>query len=61
MHGVTMNSENKPKSVAERKRAERERKKKLGLVRRDVWAHEDDWPQIRDFEKKLQKKRENKK
>lgn len=46
------------KSAAERKRKERERKAELGLVRRDVWAHPDDWPEIRELEKRLQKDRE---
>jgi len=44
-------------SAAERKRKERERKAELGLVRRDVWAHPDDWPKIRELEKKFQKNR----
>jgi hypothetical protein len=40
-----------PKTPTERKRDERARKKKLGLVRRDVWALEEDWPKIREIEK----------
>jgi hypothetical protein len=40
-----------PKTPTERKRDERSRKKKLGLVRRDVWALEEDWPKIREIEK----------
>jgi len=43
----------KPMTPAERKRKEREHKKELGLVSRDVWAHPDDWPKIRELEAKL--------
>ncbi len=49
---------NMAQSAAERKRKERERKAELGLVRRDVWAHPGDWPEIRTLEEKLKKKRE---
>ena len=38
---------------AERKRKEIERKKAMGLVRRDVWARPDDWPKIRKLEAEL--------
>lgn len=44
-------------TATERKRSERERMKDLGFKRRDVWAHPDDWEQIRKLEKKLQEKR----
>jgi hypothetical protein len=37
----------------ERKRKERERDKAQGLIRRDVKAHADDWPEIRALELKL--------
>jgi len=52
------NNQSKPKTNTERKALERERKKALGYIRRDVWAHPDDWPTLRVLEKKLQKKRE---
>lgn len=39
------------------KAAERARKKALGLKRGDVWAHPDDWPEIRKIEKDLWKMR----
>ena len=55
---MTEKNQSKPLTQAERKAAERDRKKELGFVRRDVWAHPDDWPAIRDLEKKLYKKRE---
>ena len=42
----------------ERKQAERERKRALGLVRRDVYAHPDDWPKLKALEQKLRAKRE---
>jgi len=42
---------------AERKRKERERDKAKGLIRRDVKAHVDDWPEIRELELKLKTNR----
>ena len=50
-------AENKPKTSAERQRIYREKRKKAGFVRQDVFAHPDDWPEIRKLEKKLQKAR----
>tara|TARA_R110002124_G_scaffold133116_12_gene295742 strand:- start:59 stop:223 length:165 start_codon:yes stop_codon:yes gene_type:complete len=47
----------KPTTSAERKRAQREREKAAGLVRRDVLAHPDDWEQIRELEQKLKEAR----
>jgi hypothetical protein len=44
---------------AERKRAERERDKAKGLIRRDVKAHPDDWPEIRALELRLKSERFN--
>lgn len=44
---------------AERKRKERERDKSLGLVRRDVKAHAEDWTEIRALELKLLSARED--
>jgi hypothetical protein len=46
---------------AERKRKERERDKALGLIRRDVKAHADDWAEIRALESKLRSNRFNNK
>jgi hypothetical protein len=43
---------------AERKRAERERDKAKGLIRRDVKAHPDDWAKIRALELKLRSNRD---
>lgn len=42
-----------------RKRSERERMTEAGFKRRDLWAHPDDWPDIRELEKKLKDKRLN--
>tara|TARA_R110000772_G_scaffold212065_1_gene322603 strand:+ start:531 stop:677 length:147 start_codon:yes stop_codon:yes gene_type:complete len=42
---------------AERKRAERERDKAKGLIRRDVKAHAEDWAEIRVLELKLRNQR----
>jgi hypothetical protein len=41
----------------ERKRKERERDKEQGLIRRDVKAHADDWPEIKALELKLKNAR----
>lgn len=41
----------------DRKRKERERDKAQGLIRRDVKAHVDDWPEIRELELKLKTNR----
>jgi hypothetical protein len=50
---------NIPKTTpAERKRAERERNKAKGLIRRDVKAHPDDWAEIRALELKLRSNRD---
>jgi len=34
------------------------KRKEAGLVRRSVWAHPDDWPQIRALEARLKAERE---
>ena len=34
------------------------KRKEAGLVRRSVWAHTDDWPQIRALEARLQSERD---
>jgi len=36
------------KSVAERKRDERERMRKSGFVLRQFWVHPKDWPRVAD-------------
>lgn len=46
-------------AVNERKRKERKRDETLGLVRRDVKAHADDWAEIRALESKLRSNRFN--
>lgn len=38
-----------PSSAAERKAAERERKRAQGLILKQVWVHPDTWPIIRDL------------
>ena len=43
----------------ERQAKSRAARKRLGLVRRDVWAHPDDWPEIRALVKRLQEARED--
>lgn len=50
----------KAKTTAQRKAEESERKKSLGLVRRGVWAHPDDWPEIKKLVDELNNKRFNK-
>lgn len=43
-------------TAAERAAAVRKRRKAAGLVRRDVWALEEDWPEIRDIEARSMEK-----
>lgn len=50
-------NESKAKTPAQRKAEEAERKKALGLVRRGVWAHPDDWPEIKKLVEELNEKR----
>jgi hypothetical protein len=46
-----------PKSANQRKATERERKRTLGLVPGEVWAHPADWPNVRRYvERKLRKR-----
>ncbi|WP_020405843.1 hypothetical protein [Hahella ganghwensis] len=52
-----MTKEIKDPTANQRKKNERIRMKDLGFTRRDVWAHPDDWPDIRALEKKLKNKR----
>lgn len=45
------------KSATERKAAERERKRSLGLVPGEVWAHPQDWPDVRRYVERKTRKR----
>jgi hypothetical protein len=45
------------KTAAERKQAERERRREQGLVRVDAWVHPDDAPAIRRYIERTRKKR----
>lgn len=45
-------------TAAERMARLRSRRLAAGLVRRDVWAHPDDWEAIRELERKLREARE---
>ncbi len=46
------------KQVAEAVARLSAKRKEAGLVRRSVWAHTDDWPQIRALEARLQSERD---
>lgn len=46
-------TEKRPMTAAERNQKTRDKRKALGLLRRDVWAHPDDWPKIRELEAEL--------
>lgn len=48
------------KTTAERVAALRAARDALGLKRREVYAHDDDWPAIQALAVKLQRKRERK-
>lgn len=45
------------KTATQRVVTMREAREALGLKRRDVYAHPDDWPTIKALAKKLQRKR----
>lgn len=45
-----------PKSTAERKAAERARKRAAGFRPGEVWARPTDWPEIRSLERQLRQK-----
>ena len=46
-----------PQTPAQRKAAERERKKKLGLIKLELWCFPDDSEQIKKYAEKLLNKR----
>lgn len=48
---------NAAKTTAERVDALRKRREELGLKRREVYAHDDDWPAVQALAEKLQRKR----
>ena len=39
----------KSKTAAQRKQAERDRKRALGLVRKEIWIKPEQWEQVREF------------
>jgi hypothetical protein len=45
------------KSVAERKRDERERMRDAGFVLRQFWVHPQDWPRVQRYLTRLLEKR----
>lgn len=46
---------NKPKSSADRKKDERQRKRDSGLVPKEIWCKPDDWEKVRKYVDKLNK------
>lgn len=48
----------KAKLNRERVQRHEQRKRDAGLVQRKVWAHPDDWPGIRKYVARLNRKRE---
>lgn len=46
-----------PKTATERKRAERERRRRLGLVRVEGWVHPDDAASVRQYIARLNRRR----
>ncbi len=49
---------NAAKTVKERVEKLRQEREDLGLKRRELYAHDDDWPKLQDLAAKLQRKRE---
>ena len=48
------------KTAAQRMAEMYKRRKDAGFVRRDIWAHQDDWPEIKAFVALLAEQRNNK-
>lgn len=48
------------KTASERVEKLRQERLELGLKRREVYAHDEDWPKIQELAAKLQRKREAK-
>lgn len=46
---------NKPQSSADRKKLERQRKRALGLVPKEVWCKPEDWETVKNYIEKLNK------
>ncbi len=49
------------KTIAERVEKLRQERSKLGLKRRELYVHDDDWPKVQELAEKLQAKREKQK
>ena len=47
-----------PKKSSERVEKLRQEREALGLRRRELYAHDDDWPKLQELAAKLQRKRE---
>ena len=45
------------RTAAQRQRARRERLARAGLRQRQVFVHDDDWPQVRELVERLRKAR----
>ena len=46
------------KTPSQRVEALRKRRDELGLKRRELYAHDEDWPKLQELAAKLQRKRE---
>lgn len=46
------------KTTSQRVEALRKRRDELGLKRRELYAHDEDWPKLQELAAKLQRKRE---
>lgn len=51
-------AELRPKTTSERVEKLRQEREALGLRRRELYAHDDDWPKLQELAAKLQRKRE---
>lgn len=47
------------KTTSERVEKLRQEREALGLRRRELYAHDDDWPKLKELAAKLQRKREH--
>ena len=53
-----MGQRNTPEQQRQYVAAQRERQRRAGLKRRELLAHDEDWPQIRRLAERLRKRRE---
>jgi hypothetical protein len=51
-------TDNKPKTTAQRKKEERQRKRESGLVPKEIWCFPEHWKKIQNYIDKLHKNKQ---